>query len=813
MSQLIHRHPDLLSLLLPTWNIQQDNLFRANSFETLWRIFVQMLDAVREQEVCFILDALDECDEESVTLLLRKFKSLFDPESDASPVPLKLIIASREEPKALPQTLASFPRLALDDLKSDIDLYIAEKVLYLTRIKNIEGSTLHRRIEEAFREGAKGTFLWVSYMAQDLEQRSLSEIETALTQLPHGLYEIYERILTQIKVGNRDKIAEMLMWILFAKTPLTIPELCDVIQIQASQSLTREEICHDYVLSCGHLLRTEKSSWLEARWSANKSPLSRLCVTFLHQSAKDFLLRPHANRSKIPIIIESRNAHKIMVDKLIGFLEKYLCDENDRRGDLYNRVPILSLAVNDWSYYMRQLNEDIKTIIQKRATFFGKTSKSRALWARHVGRHRTVGDWGLHFPLLHMACAEGLYWLAKELLQPTNMLSKLKRQLNVNKRRGSLEETALHLAVASGSLQIISLLLERGADVSVEDKAGLTPIHKAVQRSAVDAYTLMLSSKKGRRVFEIEFEYHMHNARALGKSSLLHLAARAGNDDLCAELIEKYKYSTEWKDGEGLAVIQATLKGRHMHLANRMVTEWGASLTPEIYILRAMVREYRLYYGCLKDYLHVYTNKWGCSINAVDEAGNTIFHDRLTPISTIQAAENLDPPIDWGRTNKKQETFIHCNPSWLDDPYSLNMYLQRSQYGINTQDREGCSPLHAFLLAFFKTVPKPQFLYFPGGRVIQELLDFGADRTLRDNQGRTAVDIARILLDDINAKKTLLFSEQIFIWALESWIDILTEYATVAVDARELNLQLDYYEGWPNICQEYIESRGKSMWD
>ncbi|GKU07351.1 vegetative incompatibility protein het-e-1 [Fusarium langsethiae] len=181
---------------------------------------------------------------------------------------LKLLIASREDPKILPQTLEEFPRVTLGNLEHDIQLYISEKVAYLANIKKIEESPLHHRIEEAFRQGAEGTFLWVSYMAQDLEHKSLSEIELALTELPQGLYEIYERIMSQIKMENRHKIAEMLMWILFAEHPLKISQLCRAIQIQTSDTLTREEVCFDYIRSCGHLLQLQSFANEDCTWVA-----------------------------------------------------------------------------------------------------------------------------------------------------------------------------------------------------------------------------------------------------------------------------------------------------------------------------------------------------------------------------------------------------------------------------------------------------------------------------------------------------------------------------------------------------------------
>ncbi|KAI6754076.1 hypothetical protein HG530_013252, partial [Fusarium avenaceum] len=258
MTQLIMKHPRVLSFLLPTWKVQQDKTFQANSFETLWRIFLDMLAVLENEKVYCVLDALDECDEESLSTLLFKIKTLFDPSRDNEARKcLRLIIASREHPLSLTQNLSAFPRISLDDLGHDIQLYIAEKVDHLARVKNIQGSPLQHRIETALEEGAGGTFLWVSYVAQDLEQKTLDEIDTAVNHLPRGLYAIYDRIISKIENETRGGIVEMLRWILLAARPLTISELCNAIDVKSTDFLTREQICLGYVQSCGHLLQLQ----------------------------------------------------------------------------------------------------------------------------------------------------------------------------------------------------------------------------------------------------------------------------------------------------------------------------------------------------------------------------------------------------------------------------------------------------------------------------------------------------------------------------------------------------------------------------
>ncbi|KAM6532716.1 hypothetical protein FALCPG4_005767 [Fusarium falciforme] len=108
--QLIQKHNQLISRITPTWKIQGANLFQDSSFETIWRIFEGMLEALKDNEVCCVLDALDECDEPSLSALLFKVQSLFEPDKK-SPLThsLKLLVTSREQPDCLPATLPAFP--------------------------------------------------------------------------------------------------------------------------------------------------------------------------------------------------------------------------------------------------------------------------------------------------------------------------------------------------------------------------------------------------------------------------------------------------------------------------------------------------------------------------------------------------------------------------------------------------------------------------------------------------------------------------------------------------------------------------------
>jgi ankyrin repeat protein len=79
----------------------------------------------------------------------------------------------------------------------------------------------------------------------------------------------------------------------------------------------------------------------------------------------------------------------------------------------------------------------------------------------------------------------------EEALKIADLLTQRDKQI-VN-MVDNFEQTALHLAVEGGFLQIAKLLLERGATVDAADKRGRTPLH-VCNTSALDLVTLLLEA-------------------------------------------------------------------------------------------------------------------------------------------------------------------------------------------------------------------------------------------------------------------------------------------------------------------------------
>ena len=278
--QLLHKRPELIKHILPTFNIQQASLFSGSSFESLWGIFEDMTCDPMLRAIYCVLDGLDECDEASLKDLLGHFKALFSKNiSGTGSCHLNLIAVSRDHPDILRKLLSGFPRLRMDgdadiEVNQDITRFIDAKLDYIFSIEDYPQST-RVKVKNIFHERAQGTFLWIGMAAKTLEGYNAIEFEEALERLPPGLDELYARILLGIRVDHRQIAARILRWVVMAVRPLTLSELSAIIEptIEPPTGFTREDVTKNQVSYCGYFLTIKGCE-----------------VNLIHQSAKDYLL-------------------------------------------------------------------------------------------------------------------------------------------------------------------------------------------------------------------------------------------------------------------------------------------------------------------------------------------------------------------------------------------------------------------------------------------------------------------------------------------------------------------------------------------
>lgn len=104
----------------------------------------------------------------------------------------------------------------------DVERYIFAKVAELASEQNLSKEML-AQIQQSLLAGADGTFLWVAFVANELQGWSWSKIDEVLRQIPKGLGRIYQRLLRQ--VDDKEALAPILQWVVLAARPLTLGEL------------------------------------------------------------------------------------------------------------------------------------------------------------------------------------------------------------------------------------------------------------------------------------------------------------------------------------------------------------------------------------------------------------------------------------------------------------------------------------------------------------------------------------------------------------------------------------------------------------
>jgi len=98
--------------------------------------------------------------------------------------------------------------------------------------------------------------------------------------------------------------------------------------------------------------------------------------------------------------------------------------------------------------------------------------------------------------------------------------------------KDSLGETALHLAVEHGNLEIVRLLLERGADVNAKNKNGLTPIWgiNDDDTTAMEIFRLLIRSGADVNVSNEDGETLLMQASAADSVEGVQMLLKAGAD-------------------------------------------------------------------------------------------------------------------------------------------------------------------------------------------------------------------------------------------------------------------------------------------
>ncbi|EAQ91141.1 hypothetical protein CHGG_03076 [Chaetomium globosum CBS 148.51] len=329
---LLLQQPCLISHLLQKYKDSSADLFRdKNAFIALSDAFRNMLKDPKLFPVYLAVDALDECAQgrsdlfSLISTSLNLSQKLKDPGTNS------------------PDASKSLVELDTQRLEDPVNAFIHYK---LKTLKHRQGYN-ERVLAEVSREvrgRAKNTFLWVALAFKVLETVHGGYAAEIITEMPPGLSELYDHMMTRIEGGHIIKPRDcktVLVVMSLAFRPLSIPELSVLADLPSDVAETAIEMC-------GSFLTVTKGT-----------------VNLIHQSAKDYLTKNYKSRLQpagpaqghSEIVRRSTDAMFSMLKRNIYDLDPGFKPENMAAPDPDPLAPIRYSCIF-WADHLCSLNSD-----------------------------------------------------------------------------------------------------------------------------------------------------------------------------------------------------------------------------------------------------------------------------------------------------------------------------------------------------------------------------------------------------------------------------------------------------------------------
>lgn len=245
-----------------------------------------------QRSLLLFVDALDECDLAATQSVIKMFEDLAS-SSLSEGTNFNICLSSRYWPRFRIQH-CFVARVELEN-KGDIIRYI-QKHLESTPIQE-EDLEILKALKIELLKRAKGTFLWVVLVTQDLLHANaggatLSELRNIVQGVPPDLSHFYQHQLQTTKIGDRERMLRLLQLVFYAQRPLSPTELRYALAFgsRAYASYAEWSQSSEYVRSdeqMGKRIREHSKGLVEIAQDSVRS--RNAVVQFIHQSVKDFL--------------------------------------------------------------------------------------------------------------------------------------------------------------------------------------------------------------------------------------------------------------------------------------------------------------------------------------------------------------------------------------------------------------------------------------------------------------------------------------------------------------------------------------------
>ncbi len=280
-------------LLRPGWEWQFHELKELLSS-------VVTVSILGQRNLILCVDALDECDLIGAKSIIQFFEQLANTAVQEK-TKFNICLSSRYWPQF---TIRHCFRTRVElENHGDIASYIRQ---HIETIKDdLNDDSRFSMLEAKLKDKAKGTFLWVVLVLQELlnaheNGATLGEIDKILQRVPSDLESFYQHQMKNTKPDDRRQMLSMLQCVFYSLRPLSPTEFRYLLAFghENFSSYSEWEQSNEYIMSDAQMERRirEKSKGLiemaklPTGYSKFKPLLwPRTIVQFIHQSVRDFL--------------------------------------------------------------------------------------------------------------------------------------------------------------------------------------------------------------------------------------------------------------------------------------------------------------------------------------------------------------------------------------------------------------------------------------------------------------------------------------------------------------------------------------------
>ncbi|KAK9784357.1 putative NACHT domain-containing protein [Seiridium cardinale] len=435
-----------------------------------------------------VVDALDECATSEGTQS-KLITTLLELQRNTQ---ARILATSRPIPD-ITRNFQGFPWLEVRARTEDISKYIEGNI---HRLKGFvqRDTELQNEIKNSIVKFADGMFLLAQLHFQSLlGKMSARALRDALSTLARGAdaYDTaysntMDRVCSQPDGEKKIAIAA-LMWISFAKRPLSTKELQHALAVEVGAT----EFPRDNISDISDIVSSQWPLYLYSslHWGHHAHGLSE------DELSQQFLGKPiHVQASGMFILggsdVWGRTAlHLAAHFGLSMVVAKIIHNYDPNQLDEHRMTPM--------DHAIRMGHQAVVRLL---------LDKNASLGVRYVDGYTP----------LPLAASFGQEAIVQLLLE---------RNVEVNLRRGG--RTALHCAAGGGREAIVKTLLERNAELSISDRGGLTPIGRAVENGHEAVVKLLLERKP---------ELLLHVCDPCGMTPL-HLAVKNGREAIVKLLL------------------------------------------------------------------------------------------------------------------------------------------------------------------------------------------------------------------------------------------------------------------------------------